>query len=141
MNLKFNSNHDDRAVSPVIGVILMVAITVILAAVIGAFVLDLGSGQQENANAGVSIEESGSEVTFQLTDAGNADGVYIKANTTSDYMQSDGTRTSSETYALENVGDSATTEIGSNYNAPVEFSVIAEKGDQQNVIRTYTVSS
>ncbi len=32
-----------RAVSPVIGVILMVAITVILAAVIGAFVLGFGS--------------------------------------------------------------------------------------------------
>jgi len=34
-------NNDDRAVSPVIGVILMVAITVILAAVIGTFVLGL----------------------------------------------------------------------------------------------------
>lgn len=33
----------DRAVSPVIGVILMVAITVILAAVIGTFVLGLGN--------------------------------------------------------------------------------------------------
>lgn len=33
---------DEDAVSPVIGVILMVAITVILAAVIGAFVLGLG---------------------------------------------------------------------------------------------------
>ncbi|EMA63744.1 hypothetical protein C469_02776 [Halorubrum lipolyticum DSM 21995] len=35
-------NSEDRAVSPVIGVILMVAITVILAAVIGTFVLGLG---------------------------------------------------------------------------------------------------
>jgi len=35
-------NKDDRGVSPVIGVILMVAITVILAAVIGTFVLGLG---------------------------------------------------------------------------------------------------
>ena len=34
--------HDDDAVSPVIGVILMVAITVILAAVIASFVLGLG---------------------------------------------------------------------------------------------------
>jgi flagellin-like protein len=39
---------DNRAVSPVIGVILMVAITVILAAVIGAFVLEIGD-QQETA--------------------------------------------------------------------------------------------
>jgi flagellin-like protein len=36
---------DDRAVSPVIGVILMVAITVILAAVIASFVLGLGPSE------------------------------------------------------------------------------------------------
>jgi flagellin-like protein len=47
MNLKealksFVSDGENRAVSPVIGVILMVAITVILAAVIGTFVLGLG---------------------------------------------------------------------------------------------------
>jgi flagellin-like protein len=40
---------EDRAVSPVIGVILMVAITVILAAVIGTFVLGLGDQVDENA--------------------------------------------------------------------------------------------
>jgi flagellin-like protein len=40
---------DDEAVSPVIGVILMVAITVILAAVIGTFVLGLGDQVQDNA--------------------------------------------------------------------------------------------
>ncbi|APW99964.1 type IV pilin [Halobiforma lacisalsi AJ5] len=39
---KLVGDEDERAVSPVIGVILMVAITVILAAVIAAFVLDLG---------------------------------------------------------------------------------------------------
>jgi flagellin-like protein len=37
---------DEQAVSPVIGVILMVAITVILAAVIGTFVLGLGDQVQ-----------------------------------------------------------------------------------------------
>ncbi|WP_049987605.1 type IV pilin [Halobellus rufus] len=41
--------NDEKAVSPVIGVILMVAITVILAAVIGAFVLNLGQGLQQTA--------------------------------------------------------------------------------------------
>lgn len=39
---KLIGSDDERAVSPVIGVILMVAITVILAAVIAAFVLDMG---------------------------------------------------------------------------------------------------
>jgi len=40
---------EERAVSPVIGVILMVAITVILAAVIGTFVLNLGGSIQDTA--------------------------------------------------------------------------------------------
>ena len=39
---KLVGSEEERAVSPVIGVILMVAITVILAAVIAAFVLDMG---------------------------------------------------------------------------------------------------
>ncbi|WP_436934418.1 type IV pilin [Halovenus marina] len=41
--------HDDDAVSPVIGVILMVAITVILAAVIATFVLGLGEQVSQTA--------------------------------------------------------------------------------------------
>jgi len=41
--------NDDSAVSPVIGVILMVAITVILAAVIGTFVLGLGDQVSETS--------------------------------------------------------------------------------------------
>ncbi|MFC6755720.1 MULTISPECIES: type IV pilin N-terminal domain-containing protein [Haloarcula] len=41
--------HDDDAVSPVIGVILMVAITVILAAVIASFVLGLGDSAGDAA--------------------------------------------------------------------------------------------
>lgn len=43
---KLLQTGEDRAVSPVIGVILMVAITVILAAVIASFVLGLGDQQE-----------------------------------------------------------------------------------------------
>ena len=49
--------EDDDAVSPVIGVILMVAITVILAAVIASFVLGLGnSATNTNPQASFSFE-------------------------------------------------------------------------------------
>ena len=48
MDIKALFTNDD-AVSPVIGVILMVAITVILAAVIGTFVLGLGDQVQSTA--------------------------------------------------------------------------------------------
>jgi flagellin-like protein len=62
---------EDDAVSPVIGVILMVAITVILAAVIGAFVLNLGGQVSNNAPQaafGFDYTESNDEIT--ITHAG-----------------------------------------------------------------------
>jgi flagellin-like protein len=56
---------DDKAVSPVIGVILMVAITVILAAVIGAFVLDIGGNQQQVPQASWDFSQNQSVSTAQ----------------------------------------------------------------------------
>jgi flagellin-like protein len=58
---------DNRAVSPVIGVILMVAITVILAAVIGTFVLGLGDSVSQNAQAGVSADYDGTDNSATIT--------------------------------------------------------------------------
>jgi len=65
---------DDRAVSPVIGVILMVAITVILAAVIGTFVLGLGDQVQSTTpQASFGFDQStvtvddGTNPTFDVT--------------------------------------------------------------------------
>jgi len=61
-------DSDDRGVSPVIGVILMVAITVILAAVIGAFVLELGSSvatEQPQASFDFEVDGSNATVTHQ----------------------------------------------------------------------------
>ena len=46
-----------RGVSPVIGVILMVAITVILAAVIGSFVLGVGDEVQETPTASLTYDD------------------------------------------------------------------------------------
>lgn len=53
------TDESDRAVSPVIGVILMVAITVILAAVIGSFVLGLGE----------DIGNSGPQLSLGISDS------------------------------------------------------------------------
>ncbi|GGM57005.1 flagellin-like protein [Halarchaeum rubridurum] len=68
---------DDRGVSPVIGVILMVAITVILAAVIGTFVLGLGSNVGNNAPSatfnyeyGLGDSDSGVNATVTITSQG-----------------------------------------------------------------------
>nr|WP_240756739.1 type IV pilin N-terminal domain-containing protein [Natronorubrum bangense] len=53
---KLVGTEDQRAVSPVIGVILMVAITVILAAVIAAFVLDIGDLDDDAPTAQISYD-------------------------------------------------------------------------------------
>jgi flagellin-like protein len=67
-----------RAVSPVIGVILMVAITVILAAVIGAFVLEIGDQQEQAPSTSFDTDERmtylklapGSSEGFNMTQVG-----------------------------------------------------------------------
>ena len=68
-NIKKGSfTKGEDAVSPVIGVILMVAITVILAAVIGAFVFGMGGGVSKTYTVGVTAAQTGSDtidVTFQ----------------------------------------------------------------------------
>ncbi|WP_247003684.1 type IV pilin [Halosolutus gelatinilyticus] len=62
------NSKKERAVSPVIGVILMVAITVILAAVIAAFVLDLGQSQSAGPAAGIQFDhEPSSTGTGEVT--------------------------------------------------------------------------
>ncbi|MXR51904.1 type IV pilin [Halovenus sp. WSH3] len=59
---------DDDAVSPVIGVILMVAITVILAAVIATFVLGLGEQVSDTApNANFDFEYDNSSGSRNVT--------------------------------------------------------------------------
>jgi len=58
----FTLIDDDRGVSPVIGVILMVAITVILAAVIGTFVLGLGDSLEQAPQAQLDAEASSDDI-------------------------------------------------------------------------------
>lgn len=79
MESKMNhDNGNDRAVSPVIGVILMVAITVILAAVIAAFVLDLGN-QSQPAQASFNVDEnSDGDLTILVQDATRIDTLQLR---------------------------------------------------------------
>ena len=76
MNFKTLFQNDDRAVSPVIGVILMVAITVILAAVIGTFVLGLGDSLGDSApQASYTIDDvdATNNGTIEVTKTGGQD--------------------------------------------------------------------
>lgn len=72
--MRFDSlRNSDRAVSPVIGVILMVAITVILAAVIGAFVLGLGDGLGDSSGPQASLSFDGDTDGVTITHNGGDD--------------------------------------------------------------------
>jgi flagellin-like protein len=107
---------DDSAVSPVIGVILMVAITVILAAVIGSFVLNLGGSLQQSApqasfgfdytddpNVTITHETGDSIQASQLNATASGDGFNYSAS--SDLFED-------ETDGTVSAGDSATYEYG-----------------------------
>jgi len=73
---------DDDAVSPVIGVILMVAITVILAAVIASFVLGLGdTASQTTPQASFSFDYQAGEdvqITHDGGDTIEAQELYVR---------------------------------------------------------------
>jgi flagellin-like protein len=93
---------DDDAVSPVIGVILMVAITVILAAVIGTFVLGLGGSVQQNAPQ--------ASFTFDFTE--RTDDYYVNAtHDGGDVLNADNTGNLSMVSSDNNISQSFTSEL------------------------------
>jgi len=120
---------DDGAVSPVIGVILMVAITVILAAVIGTFVLGLGDNVNQNAQAGVTVEKTGdSSAEAQLNSIQRANSFSIQIEDPNDSG-------ASKTGSLSDVGDTVTF---SGLEDGDKITVTATYEGNTNVITTYT---
>ena len=74
--MKFSKNED--AVSPVIGVILMVAITVILAAVIAAFVFGMAGNISKTKVVAATASQQGSTLIY-VTFQGGQDAVSVSA--------------------------------------------------------------
>jgi len=156
----FSKNTLDDAVSPVVAVILMVAVTVILAAVIASFVLDLGSNVQANPQAGVTFDQTENglidtttdstdnpatqeyQVTVQTVSLENADSVQISASDSDGTVQADGSG-GSTSYA-PNVGTSSLSSAGltsevTQLTAGDEITVTGEVDGKEAVLQTYTV--
>ena len=79
--------NDDRGVSPVIGVILMVAITVILAAVIGTFVLGLGDSLGDNqptAQLSASLDDEAVTIDHNGGDSLNGEDLRVTTDGSGD---------------------------------------------------------
>jgi len=100
---------DDRAVSPVIGVILMVAITVILAAVIGTFVLGLGDQLQATtpqASFGFDTAESKTLVTITHESGDTIEGTSLSVKTTTaEFNDTDGSGSLGTSETWSNLGE------------------------------------
>ncbi|MFA9502658.1 type IV pilin [Natrinema sp. H-ect1] len=126
----------------------MVAITVILAAVIAAFVLDLGQGQSANAQAGIQFDKdtSNNQLVVTVNSVSRADDIWVSQ---SGCKSSDGfgksasslnpSAGSSETIAI---GDDSGSFSYSGASSPkcdtqgssVTIQVIGEVDGSQNVI-------
>lgn len=130
---KLIGSDDERAVSPVIGVILMVAITVILAAVIAAFVLDMGQGQEEPVNAAVNVEVSNADntTTITITDAGNAESFELRGEAVDGAGDLD----------ISKTGESKKYTGTGNFKAGEEGTVVGIKGDSETVVATFEIGS
>ena len=102
------TRKNDEAVSPVIGVILMVAITVILAAVIAAFVFGMSGNITKTKVVAVTAQQPDSQhitITYQ---GGQDAGSFVSGNVT---VTQSGTPTCTVVYAPTD--KLLTTEVGS----------------------------
>lgn len=129
MDLKTLFNDDD-AVSPVIGVILMVAITVILAAVIASFVLGLGDqAQQQTPQASFAFDyEQGTSVTV-THDGGDtiqAKEIYIRGSI-------DGSNNVDDTWA--NIATSSITDVKAGNSIVLDSSTVGNSPSNSYDIR------
>ena len=83
----------DRAVSPVVGVALLIAIAVILAAVIGAVVLGIGVGGAEAPQASLSFDYDDGEDALDIShdggDALSANEIVLRGDGIDDEYQLD----------------------------------------------------
>ena len=140
---------DDDAVSPVIGVILMVAITVILAAVIGTFVLGLGQNVQSTApQASFSFDQkSNNDVTVTHDGGDTIPHGNIKVTVNGNTAHSDATNDNAfwNSNGEVSAGDSKTIEgyTGSDSLSPDEtIRVIwtSDSGENSQTLATYTVA-
>lgn len=82
------TNDEERAVSPVIAVVLMIAVTVILGAIVAAFSLGMGSSAESTPQASFEYDYTNSTSTLNITHAGGdtlkADNVDVLVDGSSD---------------------------------------------------------
>jgi len=108
------NDDSERAVSPVIGVILMVAITVILSAVIGVFVLEFGSSISDlppTVQFNMTVDsDNNAKILHEGGDVFEADSVSI-TNNESEYTFESGSVSAGDKSNSFNVSDGDTVRV------------------------------
>lgn len=106
----------------------MVAITVILAAVIGTFVLNLGDSVDSEVQAGASIEgDETSNVTVTYTSEGTSEKLNVTNGT--------------HVETIQNVGGSVSLDSNDGGIGAGDYSVVAVAEDgKETVVRTFTLA-
>jgi flagellin-like protein len=124
--MKFSKNED--AVSPVIGVILMVAITVILAAVIAAFVFGMAGNISKTKIVAATASQQGASTIF-VTYQGGQDAASVS---TLSYDINGSTGTLANT-----VGASVSAPTGTTGQDKVTVTAKFTDGSSQVILDTY----
>ncbi|WP_262176543.1 type IV pilin N-terminal domain-containing protein [Haloarcula laminariae] len=130
--------EDDDAVSPVIGVILMVAITVILAAVIASFVLGLGDQAGDpspQASWSFSYDEGNTSTdSFGTSSSASDDGTLVISHDGGDSVTVDNIDVTGSTNSGGNLVDDAGYTSGDELSAGSSFSVLVSSDDTVRII-------
>jgi flagellin-like protein len=126
---------DDRAVSPVVGVALLIAIAVILAAVIGVVVLGLGTTGADTPQAqlnGEFLDDNSYELRHRGGDPLDSDNIVIRYNGNEDPLPQD-----------LRAGDSISDNTTSDVTEGDEVSIIWEdpNSDSETVLKTFEVEA
>jgi flagellin-like protein len=125
----------EDAVSPVIGVILMVAVTVILAAVIAAFVFGMGSNVQKTKLVAATATRDNAGTTIFVTYQGGQDDASV-ANITS--LVDPGTLSGSNFPTTKPaVGTAAKWTVASGAKSHVTVTATFSDGSSQVILDSY----
>lgn len=128
-----NEAADQRGVSPVIGVILMVAVTVILAAVVSTLVLGMSNDVEANPQASFGFDYDGSgslEITHEGGNALDDARVTVSIDGTANNWNEDGGKISG--------GDSETFTVTGGEKVNI---VWQGQNDNSAILGSYTVPS
>ena len=105
----------DDAVSPVVSVILLVAIVVVLSTVVFSFVGGIGN-EQTSSSAGITVESNESSVKMNVIDMGTSEQIEFTNGT--------------ETKTVSSVGESVV------FNGTDPVQVVGQNGQSSSLIRT-----